>query len=130
MTIQNATHKAAETAHQVADDVLGTASDAVQSTRKMANDSLDKAASGVQRLHEGVDPLIDDLAAKAQDLASRGISYCAETSERARRQFNQATDATCRYVSEQPGKSMLIAAAAGAALASAVMLTRRRGSRY
>lgn len=130
MTIQTAAQKAADTAHQVAASMLGTASDAVQSTRRMANHSLDRAESGVQRLHEGVDPLIDDLATKAQDLASRSIAYCAETSERARRQFHQAADATNRYVAEQPAKSLLIAAAAGAAFATLVMLARRRGDRY
>lgn len=105
MSIQNATQKAADTAHQIADDVLSTASDAVKSTRGAANHSLDKAEQGVRRVREEVDPMIDDLAARAQDLASRSISYCAEASERARRQLNQAADVTTRYVADQPGKS-------------------------
>jgi ElaB/YqjD/DUF883 family membrane-anchored ribosome-binding protein len=74
--------------------------------------------------------MIDDLAARAQDLASRSISYCAEASERARRQLNQAADVTTRYVADQPGKSLLLAAAAGAALAAAMMMSRRRSDRY
>lgn len=130
MTTQTATQKAAETAHRAADGVRDTASDAVRSARQAANHSLDQAENGLHRLREEVDPLIDNLAAKAQEFASRGISYCAQTSDRARRQFNQAADATSRYVADQPGKAVLMAAAAGAALATAALLLRRRSNRY
>jgi ElaB/YqjD/DUF883 family membrane-anchored ribosome-binding protein len=130
MTIQNTTQKAADAAHKAADEMLDTASGAVQSTRKVANEALDKAESGMRRMQDSVDPLIDDLAAKAQELASRSINYCAQASDRARRRLNDATEATCRYVSDQPGKSLVLAAAAGAALTAALLLTRRRGGRY
>lgn len=130
MTVQTTTKKALETAHQAADDILDGASDAVQSARDMANRSLDKADSRIHHLRQDVDPRIDDIAAKAQDLASRGIAYCANTSDRARRQLRQAADTTTRYVSEKPGTSLLIAAAAGAAFATAVMLARRSGERH
>ena len=96
----------------------------------MANHSLDKADSRIHHLRQDMDPRIDDIAAKAQDLASRGIAYCANTSDRARRQLRQAADTTTRYVSEKPGTSLLIAAAAGAAFATAVMLARRSGERH
>ena len=123
--VQNATQKAAATARDAADSMTSGAEQAVQSTRRMANEALDKAESSVKRMKDEVDPVIDDLAARAQEFASRSINYCAETSERARRQLNQAADATCRYVADQPGKSMLIAAAAGAAFATALMMARR-----
>ncbi|MDT0138426.1 hypothetical protein [Acidovorax sp. PRC11] len=124
-------NKATDTAHDVADDVLDTAKDAVNTTRNAANRTLDKAERKVRELKDDVDPLIDDLAARAQDLASRGIAYCADTSDRARRQLNQAADATARYVAEQPGKSLAIAAAAGAFVATLCMLARRpRGRDY
>lgn len=128
MTVQTTTQKALDTAHQAADDILDGTSDAVQSARDMANRSLDKAYRRVRHLRQDVDPLIDDIAAKAQDLASRGIAYCAHTGEQARRQFRQAADTTTRYVTDKPGTSLLIAAAAGAAFATAIMLARRSGS--
>ncbi|MDA8453764.1 hypothetical protein M4R22_03200 [Acidovorax sp. GBBC 3334] len=129
MEPQNLANKAADTAHDVADDMLDSAKDAVQSTRNAANKTLDKAERKVRELQGDVDPLIDDLAARAQDIASRGIAYCADTSERARRQLNQAADATARYVSEQPGKSLALAAAAGAFVATLCMLARRPNRR-
>ncbi len=125
MDTQNTPQKAADTAKNMTDNVTDGATQAVQSTRRMANEALDKAEEGVKRIKNEVDPVIDDLAARAQEFANRSINYCAETSERARRQINEATEATCRYVSDQPGKSILIAAAAGAAVATALMMTRR-----
>lgn len=119
------TQKAADGARDMAKSVSEGAKDAVQSTRRMANDALDKAEDGIKQVKQEIDPVIDDLAARAQEFASRSINYCAETGERARRQLTQTADATCRYVSDQPGKSMLMAAAAGAALATAFMMTRR-----
>ncbi|MDP3229061.1 MAG: hypothetical protein Q8N13_13905 [Acidovorax sp.] len=129
MNIQTATDKVANSAHKLADDVLQSAQDAVQSTRSAANNTLERAEDGVRALRGRTDPAIDDLAARAQELASRGIDYCAETSARARRQMHQAADATNKYVAEQPGKSLVIAAASGAALATLMFwMSRRRGS--
>lgn len=129
MSIQTATDKVATSAHKLADDVLQSAQDAVQSTRNAANSTLERAEDGVRALRSRTDPAIDDLAARAQELATRSIDYCAETSARARRQMHQAAEATNKYVAEQPGKSLVIAAASGAALATLMFwMSRRRGS--
>lgn len=129
MNIQAATQKAADTAHTVADGVLDSAKEAVQATRRATVNSLDKAEASVASLKDGVNPAIDDLAVRAQELANRGINYCAETSERARRQLNQVADTTTRYVVDQPGKSILLAAVAGAAFATIIFLSRDSSSR-
>ena len=73
MSIQTATDKVATGARHLADDVLQSAQDAVQSTRTAANTSLEKAEEGVRALRSQTDPVIDDLAARAQDLAARSI---------------------------------------------------------
>jgi len=130
MSIQTATDKVADNARHLADDVLQSAQDAVQSTRKAADKSLEKAEEGVRTLRDQTDPVIDDLAARAQELASRGIDYCSETSARARRQVQQAAEATTRYVSEEPAKSLVIAAASGALLATLVLWASRRRPAY
>ena len=77
-------------------------------------------------MRQDTSPAIQDLASRAQDIAARSIGYCAETSDRARRQLRHASEATSRYVAEQPGKSVAIAVASGAALgALALWLSRR-----
>ncbi|RYF52082.1 MAG: DUF883 family protein [Cytophagaceae bacterium] len=89
---------------------------------------LEKAEEGVRTLRNQKDPVIDDLAARAQELAARSIDYCAETSAKARQKLNEAAEATNKYVAEQPTKSLVIAAASGAALAALLMMASRRST--
>ena len=130
MSLQTATHTVTDSARNLADNVLQSAQEAVQTSRAVADHTLDQAEDKVRALRQRTDPAIDDLAARAQALAARSIDYCADTSARARRQIQQAADATGRYVAEQPGKSLVIAAASGAAVATlALWLSRRRTAR-
>ena len=126
--------KANETANKVADkatDLTDSAAkgaqDAVQATRDTANEVIEKAQDKVKQWSNEIDPAISDLAAKAQALAEKSINYCAETSTRLREQMDDATVATTRYVTQQPGKSLMIAAATGSLLTMvAMMLSRSR----
>ena len=130
MNVQTATDTVKTGVRSLTDDALQSAEDAVKTTRDEAEKSLDKAQEGVNALRSKADPAIDELAARAQDLAARGIDYCAETSAKARRQMQQAADATGKYVAEQPGKALVIAAASGALLATlAFWMSRRREAR-
>ena len=123
MSLQTATDKVTTGVRNLTDDVLQSAQEAVQTTRAAADQSLDKAEASVRALRRQADPAIDDLAA-------RSIDYCAETSARARRQMQQAAEATSKYVAEQPGKSLVIAAASGALLATVAMWMSRRRDAY
>lgn len=71
-----------------------------------------------------------ELAARAQEFATRSLGYAQDATDRARRQLNDAADATGRYVAEQPGKSLLLAVAAGAAVGAAVAALVSRRNRY
>ncbi len=118
--------KMADSARHMGEGAMQGAQQAVDATRNAANASLDKAEAGVQKLREGVDPAISDLAAKAQELAERGINYCAQTSAQLRQQMDEYSEITTRYVRQQPGKSVLMAAAAGAVLTMLAMSMSRR----
>jgi ElaB/YqjD/DUF883 family membrane-anchored ribosome-binding protein len=118
--------EALRSAKAFADDVSVTAKEAINTSRMATSNAVHKAQEGIKAVERELSPSIDDLAAKAQELASRSISFCAENSERARRQFRNATEVTTRYVVEQPGKSILLAAAAGAAIATAFLMGSRR----
>lgn len=130
MSLQTAAHTVTDSARHLADNVLQSAQDAVQTTRAVTDRSLDQAEERVRDLHRRADPTIDDLAARAQALAARSIDYCADTSARARRQIEHAAHATGQYVAEQPGKSLVIAAASGAAVATLVLWLSRRRRAY
>ncbi|MBX3632616.1 MAG: hypothetical protein KF695_06840 [Simplicispira sp.] len=123
--VHEATERTAETLRHGADATLKTAQQAVSATREAANAQLDKAAAAVDSMQSDIDPTINELAAKAQALAERSINYCAHTGERLRQQVDNYTQATTRYVVDQPAKSMLIAFGSGAALATLLILATR-----
>ena len=95
--------------------VLQTAEQAVESVRGFTNDSLDRAGS-----------VAEELSARAQELARKGIAAASGTSAQAQKAMHRYADTTTKYVAEQPVKSVLIAAAIGAALAALVIAARNR----
>ncbi len=97
--------RASASAYQ--DEALGRAGQAFEATKELASQTLGKAGEKVRELRYGV-----------RDIASKGASSMGEYAQ-----------ATGRYVSEQPVKSALIAAAVGAA-AAALVLAMRRNRRY
>lgn len=126
--VSDATRHAADSASHMAHSALQGAEHAVQATRSATDATLDQAESTVATLRQEVDPTIHGLEARAQALANQSIQYCARTSERLRQQADAYSTAATRYVEHNPGKSLLMAIASGAALATAaaMLLSRRR----
>jgi len=106
------------TSGSYADEALNTAEGALDSTRQLASQVIGKAGERVR-----------DLSYGAKDLASKGLSRATDATALAQRQLSRYADVTGRYVSEKPVKSVLIAVAAGAAIAALVVAARRR-NRY
>ena len=127
--VNEVTDKAADAVRQAADSTLKSAEKALSSTRNATNEQLDRAAGAVSSMQADVEPTVNELAAKAQALAERSINYCAEKGERIRNQVDQYSEATNRYVVDQPAKSMMIAFGSGAALATLLILAMRGNSR-
>jgi ElaB/YqjD/DUF883 family membrane-anchored ribosome-binding protein len=88
----------------VRSEAAGYADDA----REYANQAFDKAGARMRDLRDNV-----------KDFASRGASSVGDYAQ-----------ATTRYISEEPLKSALIAAAVGAAVAGLVIAMRRSSRRY
>lgn len=86
-----------------AEEARGLAGQALESTREFANQAFEKAGEKVRDLRYGV-----------KDLASKGVSSMGSYAQ-----------ATRGYVTEQPVKSALIAAAIGAGVAALVLALRR-----
>lgn len=120
------TQDAATTARTASDDFANTADRAVESTRDFANDALDKAQSKVREFSSNIDPTVNMLASKAQKLAQQSFDMASEAKERAQQQLKRAAGVTTQYVSEQPLRSVLIAAAVGAGVALLISATRNR----
>jgi len=91
-----------------ADEARGRAAQALDTTREYANEAFDKAGARMRDLRENM-----------KDMANRGASSVGEYAQ-----------ATTRYISDEPLKSALIAAAIGAAVAGLVIAMRRTSRRY
>ena len=98
-----------------ADDTVGAAGQALDTTRQFASQAIDKAGEKARDLRENF-----------KGLASKGVDTVSEATAAAQRQLGQYAQATTRYVADQPVKSALIAAAVGAAVAALVLAWRNR----
>ena len=127
----NPTREAMPAMRRATDDLLQTAGKAMDSTRDYANDALDRAENKVRELRGSVDPVVDMLASRAQRLARHSLDLASEAKDRAEQSLKRATRVTTRYVADQPLRSVLIAAAVGAAVALLIASSRhRKQNRY
>jgi ElaB/YqjD/DUF883 family membrane-anchored ribosome-binding protein len=115
--------------NNLADQAALSADHAIRSTQHMANEALDSLAGSVQDLRQQASPLLDRTSARASALAQRGVDAVRGSSQHWREQAHRASDGTLNYIKDEPVKSMLIAAATGAALMALVGLlsARHRG---
>jgi ElaB/YqjD/DUF883 family membrane-anchored ribosome-binding protein len=123
------TSKSPEVQNNLADQAALSADHAIRSTQRLANETLDSLAGSVQDLRQQASPLIDRASERASALAQRGLDAVHDRSQRLREQAHRASDETLNYIKDEPVKSMLIAAATGAALMALVGLlsARHRG---
>jgi ElaB/YqjD/DUF883 family membrane-anchored ribosome-binding protein len=90
-----------------------------------------RATAATQSLADDAMERVRDMRTGVQDLATRGLGVAADTASAAQQRLGRYAGVTGRYVTEQPIKSALIAAAIGAGVAAIVMVARsRRNSRY
>ena len=115
-----------KTPSQLADDARQTANDAIDTTRTYAQNAVNAAGEKVRDLRRDVEPTVEQLAARVQQAVQRGLDAASTTSARAQRRLEQAADVTGRYIADQPVRSVLIAAAAGAAITALIVLASRR----
>ncbi|HZY17624.1 MAG TPA: hypothetical protein VFE82_04035 [Ramlibacter sp.] len=96
----------------------------------MANSKSFRAGTSTQSLADDAMEKVRDLRLGVQDLASKSLNAVGDTASVAQERLGRYAGLTGRYVTEQPVKSALIAAAVGAAVAAIVMVARSRRNRY
>ena len=124
--LKQATKDAFSSAKEETKDITQQAKKVASETISQASDDFAEVADQARESLKNLSPAMEEMSAKAQELASRGIEFCASCTEHARQQFQKTADATTRYVAEQPAKSVVIAALAGAAVAAAFISRSRR----
>ena len=111
----------------LADQAAATANHAIRSTQDMANATFDRISERVDEARDRAAPAIDRWSAQADNALRRSLDALRDTTNQLREQATKATDMTAGRVRDEPLKSVLIAAAAGAALM--VLLGLLSGSR-
>ena len=122
-----ATHKPfSQSVNNLADQGGQGADSLIKSTQRTANEALNTLSDKVQDAKDQAAPVINRVAAKAEDLARRSADMARESAAQMKDRALRYSDATVGYIKDEPVKSILIAAAAGAALMALVSLLSRR----
>jgi hypothetical protein len=103
------------------DEANGLTSKALGATKELAAQAVDRV--------RGMSSGMKDLPSGMKDFANRSASRMGDATAAAQRQVGEYARATSRYVSDEPVKAALIAAAVGAAV-TALILAMRRNKRY
>ncbi len=123
------THGADNALAQLTDRATAQADGALAATRRAANGALDKLQDGVDQLREDTPGALSRIAAQVDELTRRSIERARQASMEVRHSVDRTSERTVGYIQEQPMKSVLIAAAGGAAVAVLIgLLARGLGS--
>jgi len=98
------------------DEAARQAHNGISAGQRYAHDAVERIADTAQDLGQQVRPTVNRLTARAEDLARQGSEWVKQGSGRVRERAAQAGDRTVGYVREEPVRSVLMAAAAGALL--------------
>lgn len=95
---------------------------AVKSTQRVADEMVDSVAGAVQDIRHHAAATLDRASDQVSALAHRSMKSVRGTSEHLRESALRASDSTVNYIKDEPIKSMLIAAATGAAIVGLLSL--------
>lgn len=107
-------------------DHAGTAAEqAIHASEALAQQALNGLAGSAQDLRDQAAPLLHRAADRASSIAHQTVDTLRDQSLRLRDQAARAGENTTHYIRAEPVKSVLVAAAAGAALMALVSLLSR-----
>jgi ElaB/YqjD/DUF883 family membrane-anchored ribosome-binding protein len=95
-----------------------------KSTTAATGDALGRMADRAEGLADRAAPMLERWSARAQNSLHHGVGAMRDASTRVRDQAVHASDATAGYIRDEPFKSVLIAAAIGAAAIGLALLAR------
>jgi ElaB/YqjD/DUF883 family membrane-anchored ribosome-binding protein len=90
--------------------------------------NINHTADKTTQLTDQLASSMDHAATQANSLAHQGLEAARQGSLQLQARARQASESTVGYIKEEPVKSVLIAAATGAALMGLISLIRRSGN--
>jgi ElaB/YqjD/DUF883 family membrane-anchored ribosome-binding protein len=110
-------------------DHFNRAAAALKAAERDAHAAIDSAVDGLASAYGDAKPLLSRVSQRARGYASDGYDAARERAAALKERSQQAVESTRGYVSEEPIKSLLIAAAVGAAVIALVEVVRIRRNR-
>jgi ElaB/YqjD/DUF883 family membrane-anchored ribosome-binding protein len=102
---------------------------ALKAAERDTRTALDSAVDGLSSAYGDAKPILSRATQRARDFASDGYDTARERAAALRERGQQAVESTRGYVKDEPIKSLLIAAAVGAAVIALVEVVRVRRNR-
>jgi ElaB/YqjD/DUF883 family membrane-anchored ribosome-binding protein len=102
---------------------------ALTAAKRDANAALDSAVDGLTSAYGEAQPLLARVGKQARGYANDGMDAARQQATALRERSLKAVDSTRGYVKDEPVKSLLIAAAVGAAVIALVEVVRIRRTR-
>lgn len=110
-------------------DHFNRAAAALKAAERDAHAAIDSAVDGLASAYGDAKPLLSRVSQRARDVASDGYDAARERASALKDRSQQAVESTRGYVKDEPIKSLLIAAAVGAAVIALVEVVRIRRNR-
>jgi ElaB/YqjD/DUF883 family membrane-anchored ribosome-binding protein len=110
---------------QLAHEAASGAERSFRSTQRAAQEGMDRMADELDDARVHSNSALHRLTREAESLSHRSMDAVREGSHQLRERSTHARDATTSYIQHEPVKSMLMAAAVGAALMGLVALFSR-----
>ena len=117
------------TATATSSEQFNRAAAALKAAERDAHAAIDSAVDGLATAYGEAKPLLSRVSQRARDVASDSYDAARERAAALRDRGQQAVESTRGYVSDEPIKSLLIAAAVGAAVIALVEVVRVRRNR-
>ena len=121
--------KAQDTAAMYGKQIANGVENAVDTAHDAAQGALSSVSTKLDAIRDEAKPAVERFVARGQELASSAIAGTRDAGIRAKKAVSGYTSACESYVSEQPMKSVAIAAAAGATIAALILLSRNLSNR-
>jgi ElaB/YqjD/DUF883 family membrane-anchored ribosome-binding protein len=106
-----------------------SADQAIRATQQAANGAVSSVADSLQDLRHQATPALARAGEQVSAMAQRGMDSVRETSHQLRAKAEHASETTVKYIRDEPFKSVLVAAATGAALMALISLMSRARNR-
>ena len=110
---------------QLTSQAAAAADTAIRATEKLTHDALNGLSDSVNGLRNEIGPMVHRASGQVSDLAHRGAEAVRQRSHQLSEGAEAAKVRTRDYIRDEPVKSVLIAAATGAALMGLLSLLSR-----